>query len=316
MRQGWCILCVCVVLSSVHVKARSDLMVEGGVNRQFVTRTGHNNKHLVSPETDLASGQYLVRVSHPLLPETADALRGIASGGLCTYLPRDAFVIFLYAGGIARVRAVDGVVGVFEVPTSMKMGPGLHLAQKFAPGATCVLHVMLSFGGPEWAGQAESMAAEWRLAFEQMGVVKCELRFASNLKHKAVLVLSGGGVAMLGVLSLWLAQQSRVYWMEEYKPLRLYNKYATLALQSSNAETHEIWARGIRGGGQIVGVADTGLDVDNCFFRDDTMSRPARCYQMLVNTFSNVRWCVFLTCGWCADVLGSDLLMEFQSVST
>lgn len=273
--QWWWKLFLCVVLCNVYVIARSDIVDKSGA-KPFVSRTGPNNEQLVSPVTDLLSGQYVVRISHPLLAHTADALRAITSGGLCMFLPRDAFVIFLYAGDIARVRAVDGVVGIFEVPTSMKIGPGLHVGRNFATGGSCVLHVMLSFGGPEWAMQAENMLAEWRIAFRQMGIINCQMRFASILKHKVVLVLSETGVSKIPMLCMWLAHQTRVYWIQEYKPVRLYNKYATLATQSQNAQTHEIWARGIRGGGQMVGVADTGLDVDSCFFRDDTMSRPAR----------------------------------------
>ena len=66
----------------------------------------------------------------------------------------------------------------------------------------------------------------------------------------------------------WLSQQSRVRWVEKRPKFVMHNNHAGKAIQSSDGLSTKIWDKGLRGEGQIVGVADTGLDIDMCFFRD------------------------------------------------
>jgi hypothetical protein len=65
-----------------------------------------------------------------------------------------------------------------------------------------------------------------------------------------------------------LAAQPRVRWVERKPKWVLRNGYANKAIQSTDGLSTGIWSKGLRGEGQIVGVADTGIDIDNCFFRD------------------------------------------------
>jgi hypothetical protein len=51
------------------------------------------------------------------------------------------------------------------------------------------------------------------------------------------------------------------------------NKYATWLAQSGIKEKRSVWAHGIRGEGQIVGCADSGLDTNHCFFNDPSQPR-------------------------------------------
>ena len=65
-----------------------------------------------------------------------------------------------------------------------------------------------------------------------------------------------------------LAEQPRVRWVERKPKWVLRNGYANKAIQSTDGLSTGIWSKGLRGEGQIVGVADTGIDIDSCFFRD------------------------------------------------
>ena len=78
-------------------------------------------------------------------------------------------------------------------------------------------------------------------------------------------------------LTAWLVQQPLVHWVQQRRKVSVRNKLATLAMQSEDLRVHKIWDRGITGANQIVGVADTGLDYDNCFFRDDNGASPKMC---------------------------------------
>ncbi|KAF5838502.1 peptidase S8/S53 domain-containing protein, partial [Dunaliella salina] len=78
----------------------------------------------------------------------------------------------------------------------------------------------------------------------------------------------------------WLAEQGNVLYVEAAHSIIFENLQSASAMQTSalqeplpqsppnNAEHFPLWAAGLDGTGQIVGVADTGLDMDSCFFWD------------------------------------------------
>ena len=68
--------------------------------------------------------------------------------------------------------------------------------------------------------------------------------------------------------ALRLADDASVAWVERYGPMRPDNDASSWLLQSGDeALGRTIWARGLTGRGQVIGVADTGLDMDACQFR-------------------------------------------------
>jgi hypothetical protein len=66
-----------------------------------------------------------------------------------------------------------------------------------------------------------------------------------------------------------LAQHARTRWVERRPRFILKNKHSCKIVQSGDATATLMWNRGLRGEGEIVGVADTGIDHDSCFFRYD-----------------------------------------------
>ena len=235
--------------------------------------------------------QYLVRVENPVPAGLADYLRELSGGRFFRYLPHDTFVMALAESAIQKARQRQGVVDVFEFPASMKMEPDLltHISavgashapptgqpqrtlKRTSEDAPFVVQVMLAYGGSSWASEAKALVTGWRAAIAAKGLA-AEIVLASE--HKVV--VSVDGVHMLKKVTDWLVRQPLVHWVQERREITLRNKHGSKAVQSWNASTHEIWDRGIDGSGQIVGVADTGIDYDNCFFRDSTMPTPAMC---------------------------------------
>ena len=64
-------------------------------------------------------------------------------------------------------------------------------------------------------------------------------------------------------------------WVEAARPgdFRLLNAWSSGVTQSGKAFDNPFWAAGLNGTGQIVGCADTGIDLDSCLFWDDEGSR-------------------------------------------
>lgn len=67
-----------------------------------------------------------------------------------------------------------------------------------------------------------------------------------------------------------IASVDSVLYVEQRIKHATRNKYASWLTQSGNKNERSIWARGIRGEGEIIGCADSGLDYDHCFFNDGT----------------------------------------------
>ena len=43
-----------------------------------------------------------------------------------------------------------------------------------------------------------------------------------------------------------------------------------------------LWQHGLNGSGQIIGIGDTGVDYDNCFFRDPAYAAPTSNHRKIV----------------------------------
>jgi hypothetical protein len=71
----------------------------------------------------------------------------------------------------------------------------------------------------------------------------------------------------------WLAGREAVHWLAPTSAATLRNMRAVHIVQSAVAEgagTAPLWAAGLHGEGQVVGMGDSGVDTDSCYFRDDT----------------------------------------------
>jgi subtilisin family serine protease len=75
-----------------------------------------------------------------------------------------------------------------------------------------------------------------------------------------------------------LKQQEEVHWIENSLPMALLNAAGNEILQGDGTDIlpgkskRPLWDRGLTGKGEIIGVGDTGIDYDNCFFRDTNQS--------------------------------------------
>jgi len=72
-----------------------------------------------------------------------------------------------------------------------------------------------------------------------------------------------------------LAATPELVWAEAAAPVRLLNGQSVWRCQSGVRNRTPIHDRGLRGEGQIIGIMDTGLDADDCRFRDSEAGLPA-----------------------------------------
>jgi len=270
-----------------------------GASRVSVLRLVHNtdthdgNENSAGKRHDV--GQYLVRTTFPPPIGLSDYLTELASGGFMQYIPHDTFAVAMDGFAVEKARNHDGVVDVYELPTHTKIDPQLVeymdaaiVSRKTSVDVpevgldphgkddrkhnTHVLYAMLAYGGSEWPHVAHTMITEWQHALSDMNI-SANVWLPSPEKAAVQVV---GALALKKTVAM-LALHPRVHWIEARSEITMRNKEAGLALQSSNADRHSIWQKGILGAGQIVGLADTGIDYDNCFFHDAAMPVPPRC---------------------------------------
>lgn len=80
---------------------------------------------------------------------------------------------------------------------------------------------------------------------------------------------SAAGVDCLALFVATVASHAAVSRIALSRPMRLLNNYARGIVQSGRVNSEPYSLVGLDGTGQIIGIADTGIDENSCFFRDD-----------------------------------------------
>eukprot|EP00960_Hanusia_phi_P012796 373680-Hanusia_phi.AAC.6 len=104
--------------------------------------------------------------------------------------------------------------------------------------------------------------------------------FVSHVEHRfrsSSIIRASGRVLTLKTnkkecegIAWSLAQLQEVHWIECSRPRTKRNQFSKTSLTPGNLPYNldAIFARGINGSGEVVHLADSGIDVDHCFFRD------------------------------------------------
>ncbi len=78
----------------------------------------------------------------------------------------------------------------------------------------------------------------------------------------------------LAALTAELERTENLVWAEPQAPVRLLNDASVWRCQSGEPGHTPVFGHGLRGEGQVIGIMDTGLDVDDCRFDDPAAGLP------------------------------------------
>eukprot|EP00761_Pharyngomonas_kirbyi_P011660 gb/GECH01011686.1/.p1 GENE.gb/GECH01011686.1/~~gb/GECH01011686.1/.p1 ORF type:complete len:855 (+),score=160.67 gb/GECH01011686.1/:1-2565(+) len=101
-----------------------------------------------------------------------------------------------------------------------------------------------------------------------------EASFKVNSRRRATIYIQP--TIMKEALGVILNMEN-VVWIEYSFPHEIKNKYSRSIMQAgyeASSQDTPIWDKGLKGEGQTVSILDTGLDWDNCFFRDPDHDTP------------------------------------------
>jgi Subtilase family len=216
------------------------------------------------PDTLRADDSDRVLVKFPGPPTAAQLEALHAAGTVYTYVPRNAFLMRLAANRrTAESLAALGATWSGPYHPAYKVAPGVNDAIRQRAGVDTI--VMLQTFPDADLGRI-------RTDVEQLGyrVVGADMgeRFG-----RVRLIAPGSELARERDA---LARHPDVYWIDVESRFVLLNDTTVWVGQSgvNGGQATPIFDRGLHGEGQVVGIIDSGVDPDMCFFRDATRGLP------------------------------------------
>ena len=222
--------------------------------------------------------QLLVRVHDSVC--TKDALEALLmplGGRVLNHVSRCAFTV-LAAGPDEAVALADasGIVWVGPMLPHYKIAPELLAAGQ------CPLRVQLEpplCRHPRVQDARDDCAltqpaVEW--AARQAARWLVEMNFVNAEAESATCVIVGCAAGDMARVASALASQALVGWVDRYMPIKKRNYHAAYNMRESELKVDlaAVWARGINGSGEVVHVADSGVDAGHCLFRDEGREVP------------------------------------------
>lgn len=126
------------------------------------------------------------------------------------------------------------------------------------------------------AARWEKMLREYEVEANLVSHVNVTSRDVSTsveVVHGQLLVIKTLPSNHMPVVS-WLSHRREVHFVSRRADYRLQNEYARFVMQGDRLNQTPFWDSGLRGEGEVVTVADTGMDWDNCFFNDPNITLP------------------------------------------
>ena len=218
-----------------------------------------------------ARGSEYVLVKFPA-PPTARQLAALdaAAERVYTYLPHDAFLVRLAGGDAEAQLRAAGASWVGPYQPAYKISRFATAAAKdLTPAGQAKRRVVMLHVYPD-----ADLAAVLE-AIHDLGIGGLVGARQGAFFSRVRLLLTPAEIA---AASEQLAQIPEVFWIEVERKRVLYNDTTVWVGQSglSGGQTTPIFDKGIHGEGQVVGVLDTGIDPDMCYFRDTARGLPPR----------------------------------------
>ncbi len=198
-------------------------------------------------------GYYLVQLAGA--PTDARKLAVEATGAeLIAYMPDEAYIVRATATERDALLASDAVTWAGLYHPAYKLSPTIGTQEFVHPdraGDSFLTLMVRVFDDLEGTANA----------IESIGARVIE----TNDDGMQKLVVVHAAPELLGSI----AGLREVWWINERPEFTLQNDRGVWCVQSNMTNQMTIWDKGIRGEGQIVGVMDSGLDYNSCWFSDN-----------------------------------------------
>jgi hypothetical protein len=213
---------------------------------------------------------YLVQLHETLDRHTRAALVELGLS-LQDYYPDRCYLEVLTRSTAERVAGLEAVRAVLPFTSPLKVDPTIgqreFVTEERRAAGNLLLVVCFASSPIE-----ELTAAFDRLAVEVRSFTldpeDTEARFIVGVDDMAV--------------APQIAELAAVRSVEEVGDITLNNGTTSWVVQSNVSGSRPLWAKGLRGDGQIVGHIDGALDLNHCFFRDAVNNTPGPAHRKVV----------------------------------
>ncbi|MEM7352559.1 MAG: S8 family serine peptidase, partial [Acidobacteriota bacterium] len=214
------------------------------------------------------SGEDYVLIKFPG-PPSAEQIRALEArvDRIYTYLPHDAFLVRMAVD--KQHRASEPELG------ASWLGP-YHPAYKVAPAVASLSSIPQKSAKPGIVMLHVYPDADLEAVIERVQTVTPGRVVGSQADERFSRVRLVLPRAEIATAREELARIADVFWIGLEARRTLLNDTTVWVGQSglSGGQTTPVFDQGIFGEGQIVGVLDTGIDADMCYFRDGTLGLP------------------------------------------
>jgi subtilisin family serine protease len=205
------------------------------------------------------------------------------------YVPHDSWLVLGRMSALSALRNVTGVAMAEVLPASEKLSSELAVLCRSAETRSVPFALRARWltiaqrcvicSGPLKETELTIVATTYSMS--SLANVSQSIRewprgtrrLASADTPELVLRISGSDAVCDAIR--WVAEFPEVISVDRRHDAAFSNVLtAAMTVQNSRAPSREIWDRGLHGEGQILGVGDTGIDHDNCFFSDPQREVP------------------------------------------
>ena len=247
-----CILAVClamVCLAGQIAGAGENLVPQLTINGILI------DMKVVEPTVRTMAGawseqgvrKWIVQFDGPIIQADKESVINLGCR-LLDYLPDFAFLAAMDDSTKSQVEELPFITGITRFEPAYKLSGNLQ-QKTFAATTAETVKAILQLDDP--ASLLQVLAAVQQLGGKVLDVGRDILRVE----------VSRSALSDLAALE-------EVIWIEEHFDMQLFNDTTRWVIQTYVPGDTEIWAKGIRGEGQTVGIGDTGLDYDMPWFSD------------------------------------------------
>lgn len=236
---------VCLAVFSVSAEALAQVVLNG-IPLEMKAREPASQT-LLTTTSEQEALKWIIQFDGPILQSEKDNVTNLGCR-LLEYLPDFAFLAAMNDTTKRQVEQLPFVAGIARFEPEYKLSGTLQ--QKTLSAATAeTVTVILQLDDP--GSLLQVLTAVQQLGGEVLDVGRDILRVAVDR-----MALSD------------LAALEAVIWIEEHFDMQLCNDTTSWVIQTNKPENTAIWAKGLHGEGQTVGIGDTGLDYDMPWFLD------------------------------------------------
>lgn len=272
--------------SSLIGAANGILLQAGTIDTDKGSITTAIPENLRFDPTRIAPGElirYLVQFTGPVQQHWKEFITEVG-GVLGNYIPNNCFVISLtprqheIVSSYSFVRWTDYYHPLFKLSENLSDSELLHKAKRTIDRG--VVGSSVEESGANTVDSEKILLAVQTFKRDQLhylyGLTKsiegsAVINASDTRKSRIILEVPTQDLEQILIL---LAQASEVEWIEPFVPPTINNDEMVWVVQQNNPGDTGLWDKNLTGVGQIIGVGDTGLDVDMVFFWDETQGIP------------------------------------------